>query len=174
MLLKKKSHSIVYSFLLLPSFTLANTQATPAIPYYFVADSVVYLSKAHKIIYTGHVKIDQGQTHITGDQLILNLTTDNKITQMVDTGRPATYTTVLAGHPGVLYARANRITYQQQQQIVYLDGNAFVDQNHNTIRAEHIRYDKQDGIVHTHGSPQNSSTYIVVQPNTTQKKAKIS
>ncbi len=136
----------------------------PVEPYYFVADSVTYLSKAHSITYTGHVKVDQGSTHITGHQLILELTASNKIIKMIDTGQPATYTTQLAKHPGIVYAKADTITYEQLKQMVYLDGHAFVDQNHNTIRAAHIRYDKQNGVIYTHGTPQHMATHITVMP----------
>lgn len=139
--------------------------AKPAVaPYYFVADHVTYLSKARTITYTGHVKVDQGTTHITGDKLILTLAANNKIVAMRDTGHPATYTTQLKNRPGLVHAKADQITYQQLTQMVYLDGNAYVDQNHNTIRAAHIRYDKKNGVIHTHGSPQHMATHITVMP----------
>lgn len=148
---------------LVPMLLLAHTTKSAA-PYYFVADSVTYLSKAHSITYTGHVKVDQGQTHITGDQLSLYLTTTNKIIKMIDRGHPATYITQLPKKPGLVHARATRITYDQLNQMVYLDGNAVVEQNHNTIRAPHIRYDKKRGIIHTNGSKNHMATHITVMP----------
>jgi lipopolysaccharide transport protein LptA len=133
-------------------------------PYYFVADSVTYLSKAHTITYIGHVKVDQGQTHITGNRLVLDLTASNKVTRMVDTGHPATYITQLKNRPGLVHAKADKITYDQIHQMVYLDGHAYVDQNHNTIRAAHIRYDKKNGVIHTRGTPHQTATHIMVMP----------
>lgn len=153
------------ALLTIPSFSLAKTAKQDTTPYYFVADSVTYLSKAHTITYTGHVKVDQGDTHITGDKLVLDLTAGNKVVRMIDTGHPATYTTQLKNRPGIVHAKADKITYNQTQQMVYLDGHATVDQNHNTIRAEHIRYDKKNGVIHTHGTPQHSATHIVVMPS---------
>jgi len=140
--------------------TYAHSKNETDKPYYFVADRVTYVSKVHTITYAGHVKVDQGNTHITGHQLILDLTANNKIIRMIDTGHPATYTTQLNNHPGLVHAKARKITYNQRQQMVYLDGHAYVNQNHNTIRAAHIRYDKKNGVIHTRGTP----THIVVMP----------
>lgn len=138
-------------------------------PYYFVADTVTYLSKTHKLTYQGHVKVDQGLTHITGDHLTLLLTTNNKIIEMVDNGHPATYTTQLVSKPGIIHAKADTITYKAQQQLVYLDGHASVEQNHNTIHAAHIYYDKKNGVIHTRGDHHHQVTHITVMPNVTTK-----
>lgn len=158
-------NSICIALLIVSSICMAKPSKQDTAPYYFVSDSMTYRSKAHTITYIGHVKVDQGQTHITGDKLTLQLNTDNKIMRMIDSGTPAVYTGQSQNHPGVVTAKADNITYDQLHQLVYLDGHASVDQNHNTIRASHIRYDKKDGVIHTHGSPQHSATHITVMPN---------
>ena len=150
---------------LMSTFVFAHSKKQNATPYYFVADSVTYLTKTHNITYKGHVKVDQGPTHITGDKLTLDLTAANKIIKMIDRGHPATYTTKLPKKPGLVHAKADKITYDQLSQMVYLDGHAWVDQNHNTIRATHIRYDKKNGVIHTNGSRQHTATHITVMPS---------
>jgi lipopolysaccharide transport protein LptA len=162
-------HNKANASLILCIMTLCCFAKPTAQPYYFVADHVTYLSKAHTITYTGHVKVDQGLTHITGDKLILKLTANNKVTEMIDVGDPATYTTQIAKRPGVVHAKANKITYKELTQMVYLDGHAYVDQNHNTIRAAHIRYNKKDGVIHTYGTPHHMATHITVMPSSKLK-----
>ena len=99
------------TLLSLSPYLFAHSKKNNVAPYYFVADSVTYLSKAHRITYKGHVNVDQGATHITGDTLILNLNTANKIVKMIDCGHPATYTTKLPNKPGLIHAKADIIKW---------------------------------------------------------------
>lgn len=147
---------------------MATSHAPKKPPYYFVSDSLVYQAKKHTITYIGHVKVDQGPTHLTGDKLVIDLTPTNQMKTLVDTGHPATYTTITQNHPGVIHAKADKITYHQITQMIYLDGHADVTKNNNRIRSPHITYDKTRGIVHTRGGPKKTQrTHIVVMPQET-------
>ncbi len=138
-------------------------------PVYFVADSVIYSTKEHKIIYTGHVKVDQGNTHITGDELTLLLTATNQVITMIDIGKPATYSTIQENHPGVIHTHADRIVDDRIKKIVTLTGHASVEQNHNTISAAVITYNQETGTVYTHGDDKDQMTHITVMPTANSK-----
>ena len=132
--------------------------------YHFSSDTLTYNSKAHTLTYTGHVKIDQITTHITGDNLIVYLTPTNKMKLAVDTGRQATYVSISKVAANTLHSRADTITDNPITHFIYLDGNAFVDQNHDTLAAPHIVYDKLHNTVLTHHSQQQPLTHIVIMP----------
>lgn len=157
-------HLCIASITFLCCHTFADNTPKSQDPYYFVADSVTYLSKAHQITYEGHVKVDQGKTHLTGDKLVIHLTTDNKVKSMVDSGNPATYLTNDLHHSGMIHAKADTITYNQQTDTISLDGNAQVTQHGNRIKAAHITYDKTTGTLRTHGSKAQQTTHITVMP----------
>ncbi len=157
-------HLCIASIALAYSYTYADNKPKTNDPYYFVADTATYLSKAHQIAYEGHVKVDQGKTHLTGDKLVIHLTADNKVKSMIDSGNPATYLTNDPHHSGMIHAKANKITYNQQTDTVSLDGNAFVKQHGNSIKAAHITYNKTTGTLHTHGTKVEQTTHITVMP----------
>ena len=133
-------------------------------PYYFSSDTLTYNSKEHTLTYTGHVKIDQVTTHITGDNLVVYLTPANKMKLAVDTGKQATYVSISKIAANTLHSRADTITDNPITHFIYLDGHAFVDQNHDTITAPHIVYDKLHNIALTHDSQQQPLTHIVIMP----------
>lgn len=139
-------------------------------PYYFSSDTLIYNSKAHTLILNGHVTIDQIATHITGTHLIAYLTPNNKLISAIDSGHPATYTSFDKTKATTLNAKANMITYNPTTQFIYLDGHAAVDQNHNTISASHIIYDKTHNIIHTRHSQKEHLTHIILMP---QKKTSV-
>lgn len=153
------------------SETRGHGLSTQQAPYSFSSDSLTYDNKAHTLTYTGHVKIDQETTHISGDKLIIYLTAHNKMTLAVDTGHPATYTSASKTIANKLKATASTITYNPNKQLIYLDGHAFVTQNHNTISASHIIYDKARNIVYTHHSTEQPLTHIIVMPKKTPPSA---
>lgn len=136
-------------------------------PYHFSSDTLTYHSKTQTLVYDGHVTIDQVAVHITGNHLVVYLTANNKVRLAVDTGSPATYTSINATNHTSLHAKANTITYNPTTQFIYLDGDASIDQNHNTISASHIIYDKARDIVRTQQSSTEPLTHLVIMP---QKK----
>lgn len=153
-------------------FSQVRGQYTPfkQAPYYFSSNTLIYNSKAHTLVLNGHVTIDQIATHITGTHLIAYLTPNNKLISAIDSGHPATYTSLDKTNASTLNAKANKITYNPTTQFIYLDGNATVDQNHNTISASHIVYDKAHDIIHTRHSKKDPLTHITLIP---QKKTSI-
>lgn len=162
-------HLCIASILFLICNADANNKLKSTEPYYFVADTVTYLSKEHQIKYEGHVQVDQGKTHLTGDKLVIYLTKDNKVKRMVDSGSPATYLANDPHHPGMIHAKADIITYDQQSDNVSLDGNASARQHGNSIKAAHITYNKRIGTLRTHGSKAQQTTHITVIPQSKKK-----
>ena len=159
-----KAFKFLLLFLALPVAAQTVHHSKKQQPVYFVSDTVTFNNSTHTVTYIGHVKVRQGHTHITGDKMVLHLSKTNKIIKMVDTGRPATYTAPMTNHPGMIHAEADTITNDALHNRILLDGHARVAQNHNTIRAAHISYDRTRGVLHTHGGVGHQLTHITVMP----------
>ena len=155
---------LIASLALLLSLSALATQALK--PYYFSADTVTYQSKQHRVIYVGHVKVNQGTTHLTGDKLTVYLTPANQIIKFIDIGTPATYVGKNKTQANLVHAHAKTITYEARKKLLLLDKNAFVKQNYNTIHAGHIIYDRKTGVIHTRGGKRQPITHIILQPTT--------
>lgn len=157
-----RRYRLILSTLFLSSYTLA--LPLKKAPYYFVSDALTYNSKSHTLTYTGHVKIDHGTTHLTGDKVILYTTTKNKLKEILAFGHPATYNGISQKDKRKVSANARKLIDMNIAQMIYLDGHAHLLRNRNTISAAHIIYDKNKDIAHTRGDHTQRQTHIVVMP----------
>lgn len=136
-------------------------------PYYFEANSVFYDNNTHQVIYVGNVTLRQGSTRLAGDHLRITLSKNNHILTLNDQGHPATYTSVLTGHPGRIHAFAETIFYDAVKKVITLTGHAKVTQKGNTIEAAHIVYNMQKGTIRTTGNHRQPNTHIAIMPQST-------
>jgi lipopolysaccharide export system protein LptA len=117
-------------------------------------------------VFIGHVKLDQGSTHLTGDKLIANLNAQHKIYKVVTFGNQAKYSTLQ--HPGeaIFHAEAKTLTYFPDTGQVYLDEKALTFQGNNKISGAHITYNtkKQQGIAK---QTKHKRVTMVINPNNT-------
>jgi lipopolysaccharide export system protein LptA len=133
-------------------------------PTYIQADQVQYQQKTGATIYRGHVKFDQGTSHLLADLLtIYKDPRSSKIQKMIAQGNLAQYSTLPKEGGKVMHASAKTIQYDPVNNVVLLLGDALITQEGNSFRGQHIEYNVIKQTVISAPSP-NSKTTIIIQP----------
>jgi lipopolysaccharide export system protein LptA len=133
-------------------------------PAYIEADQVQYQQKTGITLYVGHVKVDQGTSHLLADTLtVYKDLHSSKIQKMIATGNLAQYSTLPKVDGKMMNASAKTIQYDPVHNLVLLLGDALITQEGNLFRGQHIEYDLTKQTVISAPSP-NSKTVIVIQP----------
>lgn len=132
---------------------------------HIIADSTIFNYKSGLDTYEGHVKVDQGTTHLIADRLITQKNPQHKIILVTAFGvqRLAEYTTELKKGDPTLNAKAKIIRFYPLTSMVYLDDNVVVTQGENRFDGPHIVYNMKEQIVNAPASNQGRAT-IVIQP----------
>ena len=165
MLRIKASHCL--AFLLLGMSWLPMAWALDSdgdLPAKFDSDQLSYNQKTGVTVFTGHVTMDQGSTHLTADQVTIHSNKEGKIVQVIATGKQAHYTTLPEGKDKIMDAFADTIEYYPLDKKAILIGNAFVNQSPNQLRGSHIIYDMTKQQVLSLASPTGQKTVVVLQP----------
>lgn len=128
------------------SFALPNDNTQKV---YIIADSTTYNYKNGMNVFEGHVKVDQGTTHITADKLITKTNSQHKIEEATAYGFQdlAHYWTLPKEGEPVLDARAKVIKYYPIQANITLEQNVQVKQGENSFQGELIHYNSKDQTV---------------------------
>ena len=102
---------------------------------YIVADSNVYNYKTGVNIFEGHVKVDQGTTHITADRLITKTNMKHKIQEAIAYGfnQRAHYWTLAKKDQPVIHAYANVIKFYPMEFNVAFEKNVTIQQGNNNF-----------------------------------------
>jgi len=173
MMKKKQITLIVISLFIL---VLAQTTAF-ALPsdnqakMYIVSDTAEINRLTGIGIYTGHVAITRGTTHITSDKLTTYNDKSDQIKKAIAVGhqgKRAEYRTLTSKDKPILIAKAITITYFPQKHYVILTGDAAVSQGKDYITGPHLEYDLAKQILITKKSKQTKKsqrTTIVIQPS---------
>lgn len=133
---------------------------------YIVADSTIYNYKTGNNIFEGHVKVDQGTTHITADRLVTKNNKQRKIQEAIAYGLQdlAHYWTLpKAGDPEV-HAHAKVIKFYPIESNITLEQNVTVTQGENSFQGELILYNRNDQTI-TVPAAQNGRAVLVYNPN---------
>jgi lipopolysaccharide export system protein LptA len=97
-------------------------------------------------VYTGNVKISQGQLVLTGDKVTLQQNKDNEIEQLTVEGKPAHYNHVTEkGEP--IYAESENMVYQASQNKLIMTVNARLEQPDQQLSSQKIVYDTLKKII---------------------------
>lgn len=172
MLLKKQRLSLCFFALLATSLSglALNTDQNQKL---YIVSQTADMNRTTGIgIFKGDVVIDQGTTHVTGDQVVTHNDKNNKLEEVVITGinnNLASYKTLTETGKPPLVATAGTIKYYPQQHYVILLKSASIKQGANSINGEHLEYDIAKQLLNstatalTGGGP--SRTTIVIQPD---------
>lgn len=116
---------------------------------YIVADSTNYNYKTGFTVYEGHVKVDQGTTHITADRLTTKMNAQHKINEAIAYGlhEPAHYWTLPKTEDPEIHANANIIKFYPTDSNVALEQNVIVTQGENSFQGQLILYNRNDQTV---------------------------
>ena len=107
------------------------------------ADKVVFNRLTNKGVYTGHVTIDQGTTHIQSSKATTQVDTQNKLQQITLNGfknNQVHYTSIVKNKPDV-HAYADVMQYFPKRHMIQFIGNAKLRQGNDFFAAPMIMYD---------------------------------
>lgn len=130
-----------------------------------VADSGTYNFKTGVDIYEGHVKIDQGTTHIIADKLITKKNAKHKIQEAIAYGKEELahfWTQPKLGEPEI-HAHAKIIKFYPLETNVSLEQDVLVTQGDNSFKGELIHYNSNEQTI-TVPSLSNGRAVLVYNP----------
>lgn len=130
------------------------------------ADSADLNQQTHRGEFIGHVKLDQGSSHLRAAKAITEGDQLNKLTLAIANGDEkdqAHYWTLTAPDKPPLHAYADMIRYYPSRHLIELVGNARVLQGDNSFAAPKISYDtlKQHVLSQSDGK---ARTTIIIHP----------
>lgn len=131
-----------------------------------VADSGTYNFKTGVDVYEGHVKVDQGTTHIIADKLITKKNSQHKIQEATAFGNSnsAEYRTIPKVGEPELRARAKIIKFYPIESNVTLEHDVHVTQGENSFQGELIHYNSADQTINVPASV-NGRAMLVYDPS---------
>lgn len=131
-----------------------------------VADSNIYNYKTGINTFEGHVKVDQGTTHIIADRLITKNGPDHKIQEAIAYGlhQTAHYWTIPKINDPEIHANGNVITYYPVASNVIIKENALVTQGENSFQGKIIHYNMKDQTIIVPAS-ENGRAVLVYNPD---------
>lgn len=151
-------------FIFLPCFALEKDTKEKVI---IIADSGIYNYKTGLNIYNGHVRVDQGTSHITADKLTTKNNAKQEITEVIAYGitEPAHYWTLPNEGDLEIHARAKLIKFYPLVANIALEQNVEVKQGQNQFKGELIYYNSKEQTV-TVPPAKNSRAVLVYNPET--------
>jgi lipopolysaccharide export system protein LptA len=133
---------------------------------YIVSDSFIYNYKTGINIYEGHVKVDQGTTHIMADKLITKNNLQHKIQEAIAYGvdHQAHYWTLPNTNDPEIHARAKVIKYYPSDSNATLEQEVFVTQGENSFQGQLILYNRNNQTI-TVPASKNGRAVLVYNPD---------
>lgn len=160
------SVKFVFCILLLTPISLLALEGDDQQVMHINSDSSTYNYKTGMNIYEGHVKIDQGTTHLIADRVVTNSNSHHKMEEAIAYGftQLAEYTTVPKPGDPELHAKAKVIKYYPAKSMVFLEGDVVVTQGKNSFEGPLIVYNMKDQIVTAPPSKTGRAT-IIIEPS---------
>ncbi|VVC76123.1 Lipopolysaccharide export system protein LptA [Aquicella siphonis] len=155
---------VMLVLLIVPALTFALDSDSQA-KLHIVADSGTYNFKTGVDVYEGHVKIDQGTTHITADKLITKKNSRHKIEEATAYGMQTLahfWTLPKLGEPEI-HARAKIIKFYPLETNVSLEHDVRVIQGENSFQGEVIHYNSNEQTI-TLPASLNGRAVLVYNP----------
>ena len=132
-------------------------------PAYLHADQGTFNQNTGRGIYRGHVKLDQGTTHIDGNKLYTFNDEQHQLQKAKIYGKPAHYRTIPKLHQQPLFAKANLIIYHPKAHYVELIGKAQANQNGDILNGPILFYYIDKQLVVSPNNP-HQQTQIIIPP----------
>ncbi len=130
------------------------------------ADSADLNQSTHRGVYSGHVELDQGTTHVRAVEAITEGNEKNQLIKAVAKGSKkdqAHYWSLPDKDKPEVHAYADSIYYLPEKHRIELIGNARIVQGNNSFSAPKIIYDTEKQHVITQASG-NQRTTIIFHP----------
>lgn len=104
-------------------------------------------------VYHGNAVIVQGTLRITGDTIRIYLNTDDELVKLVSVGNPASMRQLPDDSDQYQTAKADRLEYFANQDLIVLLGRATYGQGADQMSAARIVYDSHHGRLKAHSRP---------------------
>lgn len=133
---------------------------------FITADTTIYNYKTGLNIYAGHVKVDQGTTHIVADRLTTRTDLQHQIREAIAYGEKeqAHYWTVPKPGDDPMHAKAKLIKFYPIDAKVVLEKNVQVKQKENSFQGELIVYNMDEQTI-TVPATKSGRAVIVYNPD---------
>lgn len=161
-------HRLCMLILLFSAISVYGLQEDSDIPMNITSDRLEFNSKTGITIFTGHVKMDQGMTHLTADKVTVYKRPDGEIEKIIARGNPAHYTTVPESEKPMLEASGDTIEYYPQKSEAIILGNGVIKQGGTVLRGEHLVYDLAQGALTSTPTRPQERTILVIEPQRAQ------
>ena len=109
--------------------------------------------KSRVTIYRGHAIITQGTLRITGDKIEIYLNEADEFVKLVSVGRPASMRQLPDDSEEYRTAKAKRLEYFADRDLIVLLGDAVYGQGGDQISAARIEYDSRRGRMRARAKP---------------------
>lgn len=130
----------------------------------FSAETADFNQLTHQGVYTDHVTLDQGTTHLRANKAITYTDTHNKLTLAIAYGslsKPVHFWTQPTLTKPLLHAYADILKYNPVEHWIELSGHARIIQGTDSMSAEHIRYDTLKHHVLTRGDKKTRTVFLI-------------
>jgi lipopolysaccharide export system protein LptA len=134
-------------FALLLFFTQSNSFAAEKVEKIVIDADYMKLNMATGYsVYTGNVKITQGELKLTGDKVTVQQTKSNEVEQITVTGKPAHYNHVTEKGENI-QAESEHMVYTASENNLTMTVNAKLKQPDHQVSSQKIVYDTEKKIV---------------------------
>ncbi len=132
-------------------------------PMKIIADATLFNYKTGIDTYEGHVKVDQGTTHLLADKLVTEKNEHHKIVSAIAYGtrQLAELTTLPSMNAKVLHAKSNIIKFYPSTSILVLEENVVVTQGENSFHGSLIIYNMKEQMVAAPASKNGRATIVI-------------
>ena len=123
--------------------------------------------------YTGTVELEQGNTRLSADRVVLYRTEDG-LSRIEASGTPARYRQPARNGEGETDARALNITWSATDSRLTFEREAIIEQNGNLFRGDVIHYDTAGRVVTAEGGADTGEgsgrVEMVIQPRSADRR----
>jgi len=138
---------------------------------HIVSDAGIYNFKTGVDIYEGHVKVDQGTTHLLADKLITKKNKLHKIQEATAYGLQtlAHFWTLPKKDDPEIHAHAKIIKFYPLESNASLEHEVFVEQGENRFQGELIHYNSSEQTI-TVPATTNAHASLIYYPENSHEK----
>lgn len=140
-------------------------------PMKITADKAMRDDKNGVTVYSGNVVFIQGSMHLEADTLTIHHT-DEQPNEIIAEGNPAKMHQQPEADKAIVYARALIITYYRDEERVYLQKQAHVEQDGSVVDGDSIDYfiEKQLIKAESDQTREGDKVLVIIPPNAQRKQ----
>ena len=143
-----------------------------ALPINVTSDSASLDLKQGVAVYSGHVKVAQGNRKLNGDTLVIQRAADGQIYSFMATGNPAKTEDLPSVGAAIVHGQAQTIYYYPGKALVEYINKARFDQAGNVFEGNLITYNVNTQVVSSPKTASDQGVTTIILPAYNQQKDK--